>query len=321
MTCSKISLDALSLFSGSMAQCLSSGLSPRKALELSGRTVCSESFRRCIHAAIRACDQGAPISEGLQSGGRQFPHFFLPVIRAGELGGRQVEAFELVQDHCRRVKPSVTLVRNTWLYPLICVLFGWFVRTGIFLYFGLYHFAWLLVRDTFVTGLVMVAAVWLVLRIRLVKEAADRLLLQIPVIRETEIRLAVVLFFGTFRLMYAAGGLGVLPMFDLALSTVRNSAVRRDFSKARRILERQGTVGDAFEEPSLLEDQIKGLIATGSLGGQLDTSLTQVVGIATQQLEFRLKLLNQFLQRLVAFEVAVAIADTVLMCLLYPPGR
>jgi type II secretory pathway component PulF len=189
------------------------------------------------------------------------------------------------------------------------------------LYFGLYHFAWLLVRHTFVAGLVGVAAVWLLLKIPLVKEAVDRLLLQLPVVRETEIRLAVVLFFGTFRLVYEAGGLGVLPMFDLALSTVRNSAVRRDLLQARRILERQGTFGDAFEEPLLLETRIKGLIATGSLSGQLESSLGKVVGVATQELEFRLSLLNQFLYRLVAFEVAIAIAETFVMCLAHFPGR
>ena len=312
----KIDNQTLRLFANSMATCLSSGLTPKRSLELSAAGTQSKALREVIRVALGRCDQGMAISEVLEPGVRVFPYFFLPVIRAGETSGRLVEAFQLLDHHCRRIGPSMRLVRNTWLYPLVCIVFGWIIRTGIFVYFGRYDAAWHFVCATFGTGSLLVLLGWLLFKIQPVKRVVDLVLLQIPLVRETELRLAVVLFFATFRLAYEAGGLGVVVMFDLAWQTVRNDAIRRDLLKARQILAQNGTFGDAFGKSALLEDDLKELINTGSISGKLDRSLTQIVETATLQLEMTLWTFNQFFQRLVAFSVAMSIVETVLICIL-----
>jgi type II secretory pathway component PulF len=312
----KIDNQTLRLFANSMATCLSSGLTPKRSLELSGAGTQSKALRTVVRVALDRCDQGMAISEALEPGARAFPHFFLPVIRAGEAGGRLVEAFQLLDHQCRRIGPSVKLVRNTWLFPLICIVFGWIIRTGILVYFGRYDAARHFVCATFGTGSLLVLLGWLLFKVQPVKSMVDLVLLQIPLIRETELGLAVVLFFATFRLVYEAGGLGVVVMFDLAWQTVRNDAIRQDLLKARQILAENGTFEDAFGKPALLEDDLKGQINTGSISGKLDRSLTQIVETATQQLETTLRIFNQFFQRLVAITVAMSIVETVLICIL-----
>ena len=299
-----------------MATCLASGLPPRRALELSGAGTHSRALQEVIRAALKRCDQGMAISETLESGARFFPHYFLPVIRAGEAGGRLVEAFQLLDRHCQRTAPSVKLVRETWLYPLICIVFGWVVRTGIFVYFGRYDAAWHFVCATFGAGALLALSGWLLFKLQPVKRAVDLVLLQLPLLRETEIRLAVVLFFATFRLAYEAGGLGVIVIFDLAWRTVRNDAIRQDLLKVRQILAQNGTFGEAFGESALLQDDIKGMVNTGSLSGQLDRSLAGIVETATWQLELTLRTFNQIFQRVVTLTVALSIAETVLICIL-----
>jgi len=312
----KIDNQTLRLFANSMATCLSSGLTPKRSLELSGAGTQSKALRTVVRVALDRCDQGMAISEALEPGARAFPHFFLPVIRAGEAGGRFVEAFQLLDHQCRLIGPSVKLVRNTWLFPLICIVFGWIIRTGILVYFGRYDAARHFVCATFGTGSLLVLLGWLLFKVQPVKSMVDLVLLQIPLIRETELGLAVVLFFATFRLVYEAGGLGVVVMFDLAWQTVRNDAIRQDLLKARQILAENGTFEDAFGKPALLEDDLKGQINTGSISGKLDRSLTQIVETATQQLETTLRIFNQFFQRLVAITVAMSIVETVLICIL-----
>ena len=312
----KIDLQTLQFFANSMATCLASGLPPRRALELSGAGTRSKALQEVIRVALKRCDQGMTISETLEPGARFFPHYFLPVIRAGEAGGRLVEAFQLLDRHCHRTAPSVKLVRETWLYPLICVVFGWIIRTGIFVYFGRYDTARHFVCATFGTGSLLVLSGWLLFKLQPVKRAVDLVRLQLPLLRETELRLAVVLFFATFRLAYEAGGLGVVVMFDLAWRTVRNDAIRQDLLKVRQILTENGTFGEAFGESALLEDDIKGMINTGSLSGQLDRSLAEIVETATWQLELTLRTFNQFFQRVVTLTVALSIVETVLICIL-----
>jgi type II secretory pathway component PulF len=313
----KIDNRTLWLFADAMATCLAAGLPPQRALELSGPGTRSQALGKLIRIARQRCDQGMSMSEALAPGSKVLPHYFLPVIRAGEAGGRLVEAFQLLHQHCRRIAPSARLVRNSWLYPLSCIVFGWIIRLGIFLYFDKPAAAWHFFWYSFGTSSLLVLAWWVLLKLHTVKARVDSLLLQIPVIREAELGLGTVLFFSTFRLAYEAGGLGVVAMFDLACQTIRNSAIRQDWLKARRVLEQHGTFADAFGQLTLLEDRFKGLIATGSVSGQLEQSLTQLVASVTQQLEFILQSFNNVFQRLVSITVAMSIVETVMICTLF----
>ena len=312
----RIDNHALGLFAGSMATCLNSGLPVEKCLQLSGGRTESKTLMALVNAARERGAAGATISEALEPGARLFPRHFLPLLRAGELAGRQVEAFQLVNRYCRQIGPSLAVLRKTWLYPLVCVIVGWVARAGILTYFGRYHAAEQFLEMTFGQSLLLVLAGWLLFKLPVVKRIIDAILLQLPLIRETEIRISVVLFFSTFRLVYEAGGLGVLRMFDLALATVRNDAVRQDLLRARQILAQNGAIGEAFAESAVLADEFKGLIHVGSISGQLDRNLTQLVQKATAQLEYTLNLFNQFFQRVVAFSVAMSIVETLAMCLL-----
>lgn len=129
--------------------------------------------------------------------------------------------------------------------------------------------------------------------------------------------LAVVLFFTTFRLAYEAGGMAVTGVFDVALATVGNSAIRQDLASARPILERGGAIEEAFNEPTILSATIKSSIATGALSGRLDSSLDRIVESETVDLEVALDKFNRIYLRLVGYSVAMSIASTLLLCLFY----
>jgi len=312
----KIPLKTLSLFADGMATCLSAGLPPQRALELNRFEKQSKALGQLADEARRRCEQGMALSEALEPGRKFLPHYFLPVLRAGEAGGRLVEAFQLLSRHSQRLAPSVRLVRNTWLYPVILVSFGWAVRIGIFLYFGKTGYATQFFLSSFGVSVLLVLAGWWLLKLPPAKSAVDKVLLQLPVVREMVLGLERVLFFSTFRLTYEAGGLGVVSMFDLALETAGNSTVRQDLLKARAVLDAQGSFEDAFGQLTLLEDRFKGMIATGSVSGRLDETLTKLVALETQDLEFRLQAFNNVFQRVVAFCVAMSIVETLTICLL-----
>jgi type II secretory pathway component PulF len=206
-------------------------------------------------------------------------------------------------------------VRNTWLYPVILVSFGWVVRIGIYLYFGRLAAAANFFWSSFGISLLLFVAGWLLMKRREVKDVVDSLLLQIPIVREAELGLGKVLFFSAFRLVYEAGGLDVVAMFDLASATVRNSAIRRDLLKAREVVQQHGTFEDAFGHLTLLEDRFKGLIATGSISGRLDQMLDKLVALVSDQLVFTLQAFNNVFQRIVAFCVAMSIVETLAVCM------
>ena len=306
---------SLRQFAGSMATCLASGLPPTKSLTLSAAGTSSRALQAVVEAARPGLEQGQTLSESLAPGAAKFPHHFLPVLRAGEATGRQVETWQLLERHCTRLGPTLRVVRNTWLHPLVCIVFGWLIRTGIYIYFGRYHTALHFLAATFGTTALLTLAGWLAFKLAPVKRLIDTLLLQLPLVREIELRLAEVWFFTTFRLGYAAGNLGVLPLFDLALATVRNNVIRQDLAQARPILEEHGGFDLAFEQPALLDIELKGLIFTGAVSGKLDETLDHIVEQSTWNLELKLRLFNQIFQRIVVFAVAMSIVETILICL------
>jgi general secretion pathway protein F len=288
-----------------------------KSLALSGARAESKALQQGVGVAQALCAQGMPLADALEGSKRLLPHFCIPVIRAGERSGRVVEAFQFLHDHCVRIGPSLAIVRKTWLYPLVCILFGCVIRVGLFLYFGALALAWYLFRDTVVGlgGLVLVA--YLVRRVRPVRMAIDRAVLRFPLVRAVEIDLATVLFFRTFSLMYKAGGLDVITMFDLALETVRNTAIQEDLMRIRDVLCDGGTFDEAFRRPCMLSPEDKGMIAAGALGGSLGQSMEKVAELATGRLQTTLDAFNRFSLRLVVFGVGMSIAGTVYLCLLY----
>jgi type II secretory pathway component PulF len=299
-----------------MATCLASGLSPTKSLELSAKGTRSPILLKIAETAKVGISQGLTLSESLRLNKKYFPHYFIPLLKAGETGGRLVEAFQLLSDHCRQLVPSLKLVRNTWLYPLVCIVFGWILRTGIYLYFGKPKAAWDFFLHSFGTGFLLFVSGWFLIHIPKVRFFIDRILLQLPVIRETEVSLANVLFFATFRLVYDTGGIGVVNMFDLAKNTVRNMAIRADFIRAREMLASGGSFEDAFESIGILEDRYKSILTTGAASGTLDQSLSLVLDMASQQLAFTLKNFNALFQRIVAFCVAMSVVETIFICVM-----
>jgi type II secretory pathway component PulF len=97
--------------------------------------------------------------------------------------------------------------------------------------------------------------------------------------------------------------------------------VRKDLFNARAVLEDHGSFGDAFAEPALLNDRIKGFIATGAISGHLGSSLDRIVQSETLDLENTLQKVNRVVQILVAYGVAMSIVGTLLFVLLSMPGR
>ena len=110
-------------------------------------------------------------------------------------------------------------------------------------------------------------------------------------------------------------------MFDHALETVPNLAVRQDLLKARAVLEQNGGFDEAFDKPETVEARFSQIIATSAIAGKLDSGLDYVVALATDRLEYWLDLFCQGSLRLMGYAIAMSIAGTVWFCLTYSRGR
>ncbi len=297
-----------------MANCLSAGLAPVAALEAS-RLVQDSQLDRCLKDVIDGCGRGMSIADSLAPHRRRLPHFFLPVLEAGEASGRLVEAFRFLHECCLRINPTLALVRSVWLYPLLIILCGWLARMVIMVYFGSYGTAW----QTFLgfgTQLGLLALViYGVGRVPALARVRDWGALQFPMVREVVIGLSQVLFFGSFSLLLKTGGIEVLRILEYASEAVGNSVVRSDFLNARPVFVQHGSFEAAFNQVRLLDARQKSIIATSAMAGCLEDGLERIVKVAHEDLEVTLNRFNAIFQRLLVFSVSMSIVGTLWMCI------
>ena len=295
----------------SMVKCLSSGINAARSLELSGSSSESRALRRCVRQAIVKVKDGETIWEALALNEKIFPHFFVPVVRCGEESGRLVEAFEYLCDYCHKLRPAAKFVRKTWLYPIVMIVFGWLVRLVLYYIFDSPGTAWKFAQGTFVKFGIIVAILYVVLRLRQAKVLFDWIKLQLPLLRETQIDFSVDIFFRTLNLMYKTGGIHIARMVEMASLTIANSLIKKDFLRAHQPLLDGETIAETFSSQKLVPQVYKDEIAVGSVSGELDRCLDKICEISSQMLEMRLEIFNNIFLRIVSFAVGFSIAFTI----------
>jgi len=296
-----------------MVKCLSSGIDVARSLELSGSSSESKALRRCVRKAIASVKDGATVWEALQTNKKILPHFFVPVVRCGEVSGRLVEAFEYLCDYCHKLRPAAEIVRKTWLYPIVLIAFGWLVRSLLYWIFDSPGAAWQFAQGTFVKFGIIAALFYIVLKLRPARVLFDWIKLQLPLWRETEIDFSINIFFRALNLMYRTGGIHIAKMADMASGTLGNTLIRKDFMRVQDGLLAGESIQESFSGPKLLARVYKDEIAVGAVSGELDRCLDKICEISSRMLTMRLERFNNISLRVVSYSVAMSIVFTVLM--------
>jgi type II secretory pathway component PulF len=308
----KANLKDLEEFSYSMVKCLSSGIQVARSLELSGSSSESRALRRCVRHAIVKVKDGATIWEALAFNEKIFPHFFVPVVRCGEESGRLVEAFEYLCDYCHKLRPAAKIIRQTWLYPIVLIVFGWLVRSMLYLIFDSPGTAWQFAQGTFVKFGIIAAIIYVVLKLRPARVLFDWIKLQLPLLRETQIDFSIDIFFRTLNLVYKTGGIHIARMVEMASLTIANSLIKKDFLRARQPLLDGEPIAESFSRQRLVPQVYKDEIAVGAVSGELARCLNKICEISSRMLEMRLKIFNNIFLRIISYAVAMSIVFTVL---------
>ena len=99
-------------------------------------------------------------------------------------------------------------------------------------------------------------------------------------------------------------------MITLAAAAVTNLAVRADLLQAAHVIERGGTLAEAFQAPSAIECDQKATIHAGEEAGKLDEAFDTIARKAGESLQFRLKAFNEVSLRIIMAMVGFSAAIT-----------
>lgn len=307
----KIPLEQVALFCGNLATCLRAGLNIPASLRASTRSAPNAALREIIERAAEQAAAGQGLADALEPWQHRFPAFFLPVLRCGEKSGRIDEAAAYLERHCRLLAGPARVMRNTWLVPLGIMLCGSLISMVACLFLAPFRATLAYVADTAMFyGIVAVVAA-IVLYVPDAKRILDELKLVLPLIGQAERELAMNRFFHAMNMLYSTSGQRVEQMIRLAAESADNLALRNDFLRAAVVIEKGGTIAEAFMAPATISGDLKGILLAGDHAGKLETALDTVARLTAESAQFRLRAFQQFFFRAVTAAVVFSMATTI----------
>jgi type IV pilus assembly protein PilC len=316
----KIPLEELSRFAGNLGTCLEAGIRVPQSLRTCTRSSSTALLPRIAEAAAQRAGSGMELSDALEPHQRHFPPFFIPMIRCGERVGRLDEALRYLEEHCRLLGPPSRMMRNTWLYPLVIVLFGSLVKALAYLFLAPISQTFSYVIDTLFNYGILAVVVWFFLAVPEAKRILDHLKLFLPVIGPVERELALNRFFHSFNMLHSTSGMRVEAMIRLAAQAIGNAVVRDDVLRAAAVVEAKGTITEAFAVPKTITVEQQATIGAGEQAGKLEDALAALSRATAESVRARLKVFQEVFFRIVMFLVTLSVAGTLLSLIMAPYG-
>jgi type IV pilus assembly protein PilC len=301
-------------FSGNLATCLEAGVSVEQGLKSSKRSLGPTRFGGAIEVAEIRVRQGATLHDALATEAAPWPHFFLPILDAGERAGRTDESLRFLERHCKLLVGPAHAIRNAWLFPLVIMLFGTTIRLGIIA-------ATLPLSSLFgeavesLRGYATLALITIVLVAPPFRPLVDPLKLVLPWIGAAERELAMNRFFQVFAMMYATGGRRVETMIRFSARCVSNITVRKDLLQAAEQIQQGESLPQAFESTRFVTPSEKEVIAAGDLSGTLERAFERIAYETGEKLTFRMEILTRVVSRITMWLVMGSLIQVILALL------
>lgn len=308
----KIPLEEVARFAGNLATCVSAGIGVPDSLRTCTRSSPGGELARIASAAADRVASGMDLADALEPDAGLLPPFYIPVIRCGERVGRLDESLRYLERHCTLLVRPARAMRNTWLYPLVIVVFGSIIKLAGHVFLAPLVQTLAYAAHTAFTYGVVALVVGFFLVVPQAKLILDHVKLVLPILGLVERELAVNRFFHSFNMLYSTGGMRVEAMIKLAVQAVANAVICDDLLHAARVIERGGTISEAFAAVKTITPDHQGTIVAGEEAGKLEDAFNTISRATAESVEHRLKAFNQVSYRIVAAAVAFSVAATLM---------
>ncbi|MCD6220879.1 type II secretion system F family protein [bacterium] len=142
------------------------------------------------------------------------------------------------------------------------------------------------------------------------RKTTDEIIVKIPLIGKIIINFQMILFLKTFSLLYKSG-IDIIDSFKTATEVVSNETIRMDFEKNFSLLKENRTISEAIRNNLFLPNQVKEIIETGQISGNMDIAIDKVVEYTEEETNYiinqSLKIFPVFVYLLIATYVAYII--------------
>jgi type IV pilus assembly protein PilC len=335
----RIPVQEFVVFNQEMAALLKAGLPLLQALDLMLERMHNQHFRAVLTEIRDRVKSGEDMSEAFAAFGELFPRLYPSSLKAGERSGelelvirRFVRYMKLVLDARRRVVSAL-------VYPAVLVGLSIAMMSIMAIYVVpkfMVFFENLEADLPLITRIVLSISSaasdnWLVLLLGVVagvlfyrswsrtesgQLAMDRTKMRLPFIGPVLHRFALSEFTRSLSTLLA-GGIPLVPAFEIAVSSVGNTHVRSRLEPTIQMVREGKPFHGALEESRVFTDMAVDMVKVGEATGSLDEMLSNVSDFLDEQIETRMQRLLSLVEPLLLVFMGIMIA--ILLIAIYLP--
>src|SRR6185295_2019217 len=307
----RIPVQEFMIFCQELAALLKAGLPLLQALDLMLERMHNQHFRSVLTEVRDRVKSGTDLSDAFAAHGDLFPRLFPSSLKAGERSGelelvirRFIRYMKLLLDARRRVisalvYPAVLVVLSIAMIAVMAIyvvpkFMGFFAELGTDLplitqiVLSLSTFAssnWPLLLVVLVGGGIALRT-WN--RTDAGRLAVDRLKLRVPILGPVLHRFALSEFCRSLSTLLA-GGIPLVPAFEIAISSVGNAQVRSRLEPTIQMVREGKPFHAALETSDIFLDMAIDMVKVGEATGSLDEMLNSVSEFLDEQVETRMQ--------------------------------
>ena len=295
-TFSKMGATEQIVFAKRLAILIKSGVSIVTALDILKKQSVSKGSQRIIGFLRDGVERGQSLAKSMESYNNVFGHFGVSIVLVGETSGTLVQNLHYLADELKKKQELKRAIVTALIYPAFIVV----ATIGIVIMLTAYVFPKILPIFAsfkaelpwstkvliaissamqaywmyYLAGLVAFIIIWsLLLRIPNVRYAADRLLLQIPLLGPMFRGYYIANFTRTFSLLLKSE-LGIIQTLTIVGGTIGNAAYQRSFKTLIEGVARGESVAENMEKDKLLfPPLVSQMVSVGEMTGHLGSSL------------------------------------------------
>lgn len=335
----KIPVDEFLVFNQELAALLKAGLPLLQALDLMLERMANQHFKSVLTEVRDQVKSGVDLSEAFAQYGDLFPRLYPSSLKAGERSGelelvirRFIRYMKLVLDARRKVISAL-------IYPavLVCLSIAMIVIMTIYVVpkfmvffenldaelplitrvmLGISNFAR---SNAVIIGAILVGGGIFLRqwgRTDLGRQALDRLRLRIPFVGPVLHRFALSEFTRSLSTVLA-GGIPLVPAFEIAVSAIGNMYVRSRLEPNIQLVREGKPFYVALESSGIFTDMSIDMVKVGEATGSLDEMLTSVSDFLDEQIETRMARLLSLIEPLMLVFMGIIVA--VILISIYLP--
>lgn len=276
-----------------------------------------------VREAVR---EGSSLADALAAHPNVFSDLYVGMVRAGETAGALEAVLARLAEYSERQAEFMSKVRGALTYPIIMMCVGSLIMIFLMSYvvpqitviFQQQHVVLplmtrvLIALSSFVTGywLVLVAlllgatgTIMFGLSTRRGRRIYDRIVLRVPYLGETMIRIMCARFARTLATLLSSG-VQLLPALSAVKRVVTNGLLADAVEQSRESIREGHGMGQTLQRSALFPPLLVEMIKVGERSGELEQMLERVADNYEREVEASLRQMTTLLEPLMTLAMA-----------------